>query len=229
LDIALVCGRFSQAQIAELDREIFRLLSLPPLPVRYNVAPTQDAAAVRESAKTGRRILGGLRWGLIPSWAKDPAIGSRMINARAETVATKPSFEAAFRHRRCLIPADGFYEWKKAGSRKQPYYIGRGDGEVFAFAGLWERWSDEGHEPIETFAIITTRPNEILEPIHDRMPVILPVEHYDEWLDPDNRNTETLRALLEPFPAAEMSARPVTTYVNSPHNEGPECVHPLDP
>ncbi|MGD8725986.1 MAG: SOS response-associated peptidase, partial [Gemmatimonadales bacterium] len=167
-------------------------------------------------------------WGLIPSWAKDPTIGNRMINARAETVATKPAFEGAFKHRRCLIPADGFYEWQKTGSRKQPYYIGRRDGSVFAFAGLWERWADEGHDPIETFTIITTTPNDLLAPIHDRMPVILPTDRYDEWLDPANTETEALQSLLGPAPAADLTATPVSTYVNSPHNEGPECVRPLE-
>ena len=223
-----MCGRFTQAQIAELDREIFKLLSVPALPPRYNIAPTQDAAAVRESAKTSRRALGPLRWGLIPYWAKDPAIGNRMINARAETVDRKPAFEAAFKHRRCLIPSDGFYEWQKTGRSKQPFYIGMHGGGMFAFAGLWERWSDEGHDPIETFTIITTKPNEVVEPIHDRMPVILPQSRYDEWLDPGNQNTKALKELLLPFPAEGMSAFPVTTYVNSPRNEGPECVRPLE-
>ncbi len=224
-----MCGRFTQAQIAELDREIFKLLTVPALPARYNIAPTQEAAAVRESARSGRRVLAPLRWGLIPHWAKDPTIGNRMINARAESVAKKPAFEGAFKHRRCLIPSDGFYEWKKTGGRKQPHYIGRQDGGLFAFAGLWERWSDEGHDPIETFTIITTTPNEIVEPIHNRMPVILPAKHYDEWLDPANQHVDALRALLAPFPAEEMSAYPVSTYVNSPRNEGPECVKPLEP
>jgi putative SOS response-associated peptidase YedK len=224
-----VCGRFTQAQIAELDREIFKLLSVPPLPPRYNIAPTQDAAAIRESAKTGRRVLGPLRWGLIPHWAKDPGIGNRMINARAETVGEKPAFETAFRHRRCLIPSDGFYEWKKTGGRKQPFYVGMQDRSMFSFAGLWERWSDEGHDPIETFTIITTKPNDIVQSIHDRMPVILPESRYDQWLDPQNQNTEALKGFLVPFPAEGMSAYPVSAYVNSPRNEGPECVRPLNP
>lgn len=223
-----MCGRFTQAQIAELDREVFKLLSVPPLPPRYNIAPSQDAAAVRESAKTGKRLLGPLRWGLIPYWAKDPSIGNRMINARAESLAEKPAFKAAFQHRRCLIPADGFYEWQRTGSRKRPHLIRRANGGIFAFAGLWERWSDAAHEPIETFTIITTRPNTLLEPIHDRMPVILPEASYDAWLDPGNQDVDTLRTLLQPYPASEMEAYPVSTYVNSPHNEGPECVRKID-
>lgn len=224
-----MCGRFTQAQIAELDREVFKLLSVPPLPARYNIAPSQDAAAVRESAKTGKRSVDLLRWGLIPYWAKDPSIGNRLINARGETLADKPAFKAAFAHRRCLIPADGFYEWQKAGRGKQPHYIRRADGGMFAFAGLWERWSDEASRPIQTFTIITTQPNTLLEPIHNRMPVILPEARYDQWLDPGNHDIDALQALLEPFPASAMDAYPVSTYVNSPHNEGPECVRPVEP
>jgi len=223
-----MCGRFTQAQIAELDREVFKLLSVPPLPARYNIAPSQDAAAVREGAKTGNRSIEPLRWGLVPYWAKDPTIGNRLINARGETLTEKPAFKAPFRHRRCLIPADGFYEWQKTGSRKQPHFIRRADGGIFALAGLWERWSDTVHEPIQTFTIITTQPNALLEPIHNRMPVILPEARYDEWLDPDNHDLASLQALLQPYPASEMDAYPVSTYVNTPHNEGPECVRPLE-
>ena len=223
-----MCGRFTQAQIAELDREVFKLLSLPPVPTRYNIAPSQNAAAVRENPKTGNRNIGPLRWGLIPYWAKDPSIGNRLINARGETLTEKPAFKAAFQHRRCLIPADGFYEWQKIGKRKQPHYIRKADGGVFAFAGLWERWSDQSHEPIETFTIITTQPNTLLAPIHNRMPVILPEARYDEWLDPANHDLDSLQVLLEPYPASEMDAYPVSTFVNSPHNEGPECVRPVE-
>jgi putative SOS response-associated peptidase YedK len=222
-----MCGRFTQAQIADLDREVFKLLNVPALPPRYNLAPTQDAATVRQRP-SGERRLHLLRWGLIPSWAKNPTIGNRLINARAETLSEKPAFEAAYRYRRCLIPTDGFYEWMKTDHGKQPYYLRLHDGGVFAFAGLWERWSDEGHRPIETFTIITTEPNELLQPIHNRMPVILLQQHYDAWLDPANQDVEHLRDLLRPYPASEMAAHPVSTFVNSPHNDGPECVRPVE-
>ena len=223
-----MCGRFSQVQIAELDREVFKLLSVPPLEPRYNLAPTQDAAVIRESAKSGQRVLRLLRWGLIPYWAKDPTIGNRMINARSETLLEKPAFESAFRHRRCLVPADGFYEWQKTGGKKQPYYLRMEDGHIFAFAALWERWQDEGHRPIETFTVITTEPNTLVEPIHNRMPVILARDRYDEWLNPHNNDTAELSDLLTPYPAVAMTAYPVSTFVNSPQNEGAECVSPIE-
>jgi putative SOS response-associated peptidase YedK len=223
-----MCGRFSQAQIAELDREVFELLSVPRLEPRYNVAPTQDAAVVRVG-RTRERELVPLRWGLIPSWAKDSAIGNRMINARAETLAEKPAFREAFAERRCLVPADGFYEWEKMRHRKQPHYVRVGGGQVFAFAGLWERWWDRASgAQRETFTIVTTEPNTLLEPIHNRMPVIIAPDDYDRWLDPENRDAASLSDLLAPYPPERMSAYPVSTYVNKPENEGPECVRPLD-
>jgi putative SOS response-associated peptidase YedK len=221
-----MCGRFSQAQIAELDREIYRLLNVPALPSRYNVAPTQDAAVVRE--RDGARSLELLRWGLIPYWAQDPAIGNRMINARAESLSEKPAFKEAYQRRRCLIPARGFYEWRKAGSLKQPYYVRLADNGVFAMAGLWERWRDEAHETIETFTVITTAPNTLLRPIHDRMPAILEPSEYDRWLDPDVSDPRALAILLHPYRPEAMAAYPVSRYVNRPENEGPECVRPVD-
>ena len=223
-----MCGRFSQAQIAELDREIFKVLSAPAFEPRYNLAPTDDAAVVRASGSGGRE-LAPLRWGLIPSWAKDPAIGNRMINARAETLAEKPAFRDAYRMRRCLVPADGFYEWQKLPSGKQPYYVRVDGGGIFAFAGLWERWWDRatGNER-ETFTIITTEPNELLAPIHNRMPVIVGPYDYDRWLDPENESTADLADLLAPFPPERMSAYPVSRYVNKPGNEGHECVEPIE-
>jgi len=223
-----VCGRFSQAQIAELDRELFRLLRMPDIAPRYNVAPTQDAAVVRQTAGAGERSLDFLRWGLIPHWAKDVTIGNRMINARAETVDRKPAFELPFRRQRCLVPVDGFYEWKKLGRIKQPYFIRMHDGRPFALAGLWDRWSDAGHEPIESFTVLTTNPNALVEPIHNRMPVIMPSAHYDTWLDPDVSDVARLGALLRPFPTDTMTVYPVSRYVNSPANEGPECVLPSE-
>lgn len=221
-----MCGRFTQAQIAELDREVFRLLEVPQLEPRFNVAPTQNAAVIRQRP-SGERVMHMLRWGLIPAWAKDPAIGNRMINARAETVATKPAFERPFRRQRCLVPVDGFYEWKRTDRAKQPFYVRRHDGDPLAVAGLWDRWRDTTGESIDSFTIITTTPNDLLAPIHNRMPAILQPDRYDVWLDAASRDVEELSTLLGPFPAEEMTAYPVTTYVNSPKNEGPECLNPL--
>lgn len=223
-----MCGRFSQAQIAALDREIFKLLSAPAFEPRYNLAPTDDAAVVRASRSRGRELV-PLRWGLIPSWAKDPAIGNRMINARAETLAEKPAFRDAYRMRRCLVPADGFYEWQKVPSGKQPYYVRVDGGRIFAFAGLWERWRDRATgDERETFTIITTEPNELLAPIHNRMPVIVGPDDYDRWLDPENEGASDLADILAPFPPERMSAYPVSRYVSKPGNEGPECVEPIE-
>jgi putative SOS response-associated peptidase YedK len=212
-----------------LDRELFRLLQMPDIEPRYNVAPTQDAAVVRQAARAGERSLDFLRWGLIPHWAKDFTIGSRMINARAETVDRKPAFELAFRTQRCLVPVDGFYEWKKLGRIKQPYFIRMRDGRPFALAGLWDRWSDAGHDSIESFTVLTTTPNALVEPIHNRMPVILSPTHYDTWLDPAVSDAARLRPLLQPFPADTMTGYPVSRHVNSSAHEGPECVIPIEP
>lgn len=221
-----MCGRFTQAQIAELDREIFKLLEVPNLEPRYNLAPTEPAAAVREHADGGRS-LDLLRWGLIPSWADNPSIGNRLINARAESVHTKPAFREAFVARRCLVPADGFYEWRHTGSGKQPYYIYPLGGGVMAFAGLWEHYAAAAQGPIESFTIITTDANDLVRPIHDRMPVVLPVEAYDEWLDPTRTDIRALRQFLQPYPSAGLELYPVSRYVNSPHHKGAECVEPV--
>jgi putative SOS response-associated peptidase YedK len=223
-----MCGRFSQAQIAELDREVFKLLSSPALPPRYNVAPTQDVAVVRQPSAATERSLDLLRWGLIPHWAKDPTIGNRMINARAESVADKPAFRDSFRERRCLVPADGFYEWAKTKHGKQPYYVRVLGGRLFAFAGLWDRWRGPAGETRETFTIITTEPNELLRPVHNRMPVILAPEDYDAWLAPEPTDAAALTELLRPYPTEQMSYYPVSRYVNSPDNEGPECIQPAE-
>jgi len=169
-----------------------------------------------------------VRWGLVPSWAKDEKMGARMINARGETVAEKPSFRAAVKTRRCLIPADGFYEWARKGERKQPHFIHFADGRTFAFAGLWERWHGGGEPPLETCTIITTTPNELTATLHDRMPVILPPVRFDEWLTPEPLAGQRLEKLLAPHPAEGMEAYRVSTYVNSPRNDGPECIARVD-
>jgi putative SOS response-associated peptidase YedK len=191
---------------------------------RYNIAPTQTVIVVSDD---GTRNLTQMQWGLIPAWAKDPAIGNRMINARAETVATKPAFRAALRKRRCLIPADGFYGWQPIGRRKQPVYIAMKSREPFSFAGLWESWTAPDGEEIKSCTIITTEANELLKPIHDRMPVILAKDAEAIWLDPTIQEPERLLSLLKPYPSVEMEVYPVSPKVNSPANDGPGCIQPL--
>ncbi len=212
-----MCGRFTLRTSAREITRHFVLAEVPDLNPRYNIAPTQDVGAVRLDPD-GKREFVFFRWGLIPSWAKDTKAGYSMINARAESVATKPSFRSAFKKRRCLILADGFYEWKKVGDKKQPFLIHMKDDEPFVFAGLWERWHRE-KQTIESCTIIVTEPNQVLEEIHDRMPVILPAEHYDLWLDPEFEDTKKLEKMLKPFPPDEMAAYPVSTLVNNPRND----------
>jgi putative SOS response-associated peptidase YedK len=183
-------------------------------------------AVVRLNPKTEQRELSLLRWGLIPFWAEDPKIGYSTINARAETVATKPSFREAVKKRRCLVVADGFYEWQKTDGQKQPYLIHLKDNSPFAFAGLWERWK-RGEQAIESCSIIVTEPNAVLEPIHDRMPVILSPDDYGLWLDPDVEDGKRLQSLLRPYPPDEMEAYPISTLVNNPGNDQQECVEPV--
>ncbi len=216
-----MCGRYTlKTPVDDLAKQ-FEVEKYPSsFASSYNIAPTQQVATVL--AEGGKRKLEMLHWGLIPSWADDPAIGNRMINARAETVATKPSYRSAFKSRRCLILADGFYEWQKTSSGKQPYYIRMEDGSPFAFAGLWESWHN-GRE-IRSCTIITTDPNELLEDIHNRMPVILHPEDYEMWLDPEFDGKEPLATLLKPYPANEMEAYPVSRKVNRPSYDQPECI-----
>lgn len=221
-----VCGRFTLASQNALIAEIFAGIAIPPdLTARYNIAPSQDVAVIPND---GGAKMTFFQWGLIPSWAKDPKIGNRMINARGETVAEKPSFRTPLRRRRCLVPADGFYEWQKdAGKKtKTPIYIQLKSGRPFAFAGLWDQWKTPEEEWLRTFTIITTDANTALEKIHDRMPVILPPASYEQWLDPSEQSAETLTPLLKPFPSDEMITHPVSKLVNSPANDVPECVQP---
>ncbi len=219
-----MCGRYTlKTPVEKLAEEFGFDASSVKLPPNYNVAPTQEVAAVLSEG--GERRLELLRWGLIPSWADDPGIGSRMINARAETAPEKPSFRRAFRERRCLIPADGFYEWKRTNGAKQPYYIRMREGRPFAFAGLWEGWKDNGGPEIRSCAILTTAPNALAGEIHDRMPVILPAGSYDAWLDPEAEKDELI-SLLAPYHEAEMEAYPVSRFVNSPSNNDPRCIEP---
>jgi len=204
-------------------REEFAVAEVPPLSPRYNIAPTQPVVAVRQAASKEARELVLLRWGLIPSWADDPSIGNRLLNARAETVADKPSFRSALRSRRCLILADGFFEWQSRKGPKQPYYFRLRDERPFAFAGLWEQWS-RGETPIESCTIITTQANELVRPVHERMPVILPPKVYAVWIDPEEQRTERLQSLLGPYRADEMVAYPVSMRVNSSRYDDAECI-----
>lgn len=219
-----MCGRYTLTTKPK-DLAVAFGLAAPPVDLqpRYNIAPSQSIAVI-----TGHqpRQLDWFRWGLVPSWAKDPAIGHRMINARAETAAEKPSFRSALRRRRCLIPADGFYEWRREGKHKVPTYIRLTTHQPFAFAGLWETWKATNDETLRTCTILTTTPNEFVAPIHDRMPVILAPQDYDVWLDEEVHDSELLRHLLVPYPAEGMEAFSVSTLVNAPANDGPECLEP---
>jgi len=220
-----MCGRFTlTTNLGAIAKRFGVARFLEEVGRRYNIAPTQTVIVVSDD---GTRHLTQMRWGLIPSWAKDPAIGNRMINARAETVATKPAFRVALRKRRCLIPADGFYEWQQVGRRSQPVYITLKTREAFSFAGLWEAWTSPDGEEINSCTIITTEANDVLKPIHDRMPVILTREAEAVWLDPTIQDPERLLPLLTPYPSEEMEAYPVSTKVNNPVHDTPECVLPL--
>ena len=226
-----MCGRFTQTQSGKAVAAAFDLPEVPTLEPRYNIAPSQPVLAVTAAdALNGasQRELRAFQWGLVPSWAKDPKIGNRMINARSETVAEKPSFRAAFKRRRCLIVADGFYEWQKtSGSTKQPFHIHLDDHRVFGFAGLWEHWESGDGSLLETCTILTTAPNELMASIHNRMPVILPADDYEAWLDPTLQDRGFLESLLEPYDADAMQAYPVSTQVNNPRHDQAECLTPL--
>ena len=222
-----MCGRYTLKAGGQELSDLFGLSEEPKIEPRYNIAPTQQIAVVLENASNGGRALEMMHWGLIPSWAKDPSIGSRMINARAETVSDKPSYRSAFKRRRCLIVADGFYEWKKTEDGKQPYYLRLGSGGPFGFAGLWEGWSMEGGEETRSATIITTEPNEVAAEVHNRMPVILPPDMYDAWLEPENDDREELLSMLAPYPAEEMEAYPVSKRVNRPANDEPGVLEPV--
>ncbi|NQU21316.1 MAG: SOS response-associated peptidase [Candidatus Nealsonbacteria bacterium] len=223
-----MCGRFTLRASAAVIAEQFAVFDLAPLAARFNIAPSQPVPVIRlapEQTEPQRELV-GLHWGLIPSWAKDPAIGNRMINARSETVAEKPAYRAALRRRRCLVVADGFYEWQGTGRRKQPYFIRMRDDRPFAFAGLWESWEGPDHSAVESCTLITTGPNGLLRDIHDRMPAILSPEDYPRWLDGSVQDPKHLLPLLRPHPSEPMEAYPVGTRVNNPANDVPECIEP---
>ncbi|MCU1452957.1 MAG: response-associated peptidase [Acidimicrobiales bacterium] len=229
-----MCGRFVAASPPDEVARYFDATEVTEqvLEPRYNVAPTTDVYAVLEDG--GVRRVDALHWGLVPYWAKDPSVGNKMINARAETLAEKGAYKHAFRRRRCIIPADGFYEWKRDPTRKQrqPFYVHRADGEPLALAGLWETWrgadrSDD--ERLRSCTILTTTPNELLAPIHDRMPVLLPPSAWDQWLDPEVDDLDALGRLLVPAPPDLLVAHPVSTDVNNVRNDDPHLIAPVDP
>ena len=229
-----MCGRYTLKSRAELVAEKFGVQVPPTLPERFNIAPSQLVLAVRETPGApghhcaGARELVALKWGLVPFWADDPEIGNRMINARSETAATKPAFRSSFRGRRCLIVADGFYEWQARDGKKQPYTIRLKSGEPFGFGGLWDRWDKHG-EPIETCTILTCGANEPMSVIHDRMPVVIPPESFDVWLDPTEKDVQKLTRLLRPFYPDEMTAHPVSTLVNNVKQDSAKCVEQVLP
>lgn len=225
-----MCGRYSQTQSAEIIAQVFQIDNVSTLKPRYNIAPTQSVPTVLQTSASTNRQFKLLHWGLIPSWAKDPKMGARLINARAETVAEKPAFRSAFRQRRCLVLADGFYEWQQQEDKKQkqPFYIRLSDRHPFAFAGLWEHWEDATGEEIESCTLLTTEPNELMCPIHNRMPVILDPKDYDLWLDLEVKKSELLQPLLRPYPSEEMTAYPVSKAVNKPSNDSTECIESIE-
>lgn len=225
-----MCGRFALYSDPLTLARRFGIDTPPQLQPRYNVAPSQSIPIVREE-ESGKRCFALVRWGLIPYWAKDTNIGYSTINARAETVAAKPAFRAAFRSRRCLIPADGFYEWQvRPGTKtKQPWYIALRDRKPMAFAGLWERWRSPQGEALESCTIIVTAANELMRPIHERMPVILAPGDWNVWLQPaDDKNAQRQQKLLQPYPADDMAAWPVGTQVNNPRHDAISCITPQD-
>ncbi|MBS1250729.1 MAG: putative SOS response-associated peptidase YedK [Chloroflexi bacterium] len=225
-----MCGRFTLAVSPEELQAAFPNFHIPPdLPPSYNIAPGQPVPVL---PNTREKKLTFHKWGLVPSWAKDKNFGGyNLINARGETVAEKASFRAAYRRRRCLIPADGFYEWRKEPSQrgKTPYYIYLKNKNPFAFAGLWEIWHSPYGDELHSCCIITTKPNEVVKPIHNRMPVILAPEEYPLWLASEEKSPQELQLLLDPYPAGKMAAHPVSTFVNSPRNNSAKCVQPAPP
>jgi putative SOS response-associated peptidase YedK len=223
-----MCGRYRLSRKKQIIEEYFD--SAPwdeEWTPRYNIAPTQSVPVVRQNPKNNVRELSLMRWGLIPHWAKEPSIATSTINAKSETAATKPAFRDPLKFRRCLIPADGFYEWKRTASSKQPYCFEVGGGDLFAFAGLWDGWKDSTGQWIKTCSILTTTPNALTATVHDRMPVILHPDCYDLWLDPGMQNVATIAELLKPYDADSMRIYPVSSRINHIANDDEECSMPL--
>jgi putative SOS response-associated peptidase YedK len=223
-----MCGRFTlEKSIGDLAT-LFQVAPLPMAAERFNIAPTQPIVVVRVVPEGQEREVTHVRWGLIPGWAKDPAALPLLINARAETAAEKPAFRGALKYRRCLVPADGFFEWQRIGKERQPFHMRRRDGAPFALAGLWERWLGPDGSEIDTCALLTTEANELMRPIHDRMPVILEPAEFDVWLDPSVQDVEMIRPLLRPYPSEAMVAFPVSPLVSNARHDDPQCVLPLE-
>jgi len=219
-----MCGRYALHSNPGVIALQFGLGMVPAFTPRYNIAPGSSILIVRQDGGVGR-VAGFYRWGLIPAWAKDPAIGNKLANARGETVAEKPSFRSAFKRWRCLVPASGFYEWKTVAGRKQPYYIRPTGEEPFGLAAITQLWRGPDG-PVHSVSLITTAPNELMQGIHDRMPVILPEEAYGDWLDPKNQDITALKGFIHPYPAKKMTAYPVGTQVSNAKNEGAELITP---
>lgn len=219
-----MCGRFALLAPAGELEQVFDVADVVQTVPRFNIAPTQPVAGIRVNPGNKRRELTYFYWGLIPSWSRDAKRASRMINARSETAAEKPSFRSPFKRRRCIIPANGFYEWQKRDGGKQPLYIHHSEGALLALAGLWEHWHSPDGSEIESCTILTTAPNEYMAPIHNRMPVLLDGADFDDWLYTPEREVGRLKHLLRPAPAGMLRAYPVSTYVNSPRNEGAGCI-----
>ena len=219
-----MCSRYFLDADGNIIAYTFRVPPNPSIRKRFNIAPTQEAPVVRVAA-SGEREIAMLRWGLVPAWAKEVKVGTRMINARAEGVDSKPAFRDAVKRRRCIVPATGFFEWQGEAGRKQPFAITAQDQPLFAFAGLWERWKPDAGEPVETFTIVTTDANPAVAKIHDRMPVILPMDAIDPWL---TGPPESALALLKPY-EAEVNLRPVGKFVSNVNNEGPQCLDDAEP
>lgn len=223
-----MCGRFTLLATGDEIAAEFDLPAAPDVRPRYNIAPTQSVLAIRTAAD-GMRDGVPLHWGLIPSWSRDPSMAARMINARGETLTEKPAFRGAFKERRCLIPCSGFYEWRpiEGAKRKQPYFIRMADESLFGLAGLWERGKDAEGKQIESCTVITTEPNDLIRPLHDRMPVILDRRNFSQWLECSKQDLSKLTSLLCPFPAVRMFAFPVGLTVNAARNDTPACIEPL--
>jgi putative SOS response-associated peptidase YedK len=223
-----MCGRYTLSTPADILQAIFRVTEWVRMRARYNIAPMQEAPVVRLAREGDEREAALAKWGLVPHWADDPSIGNRMINARSETASSKPAFRDAFRKRRCLVPADGFYEWQTTDAGKRPMLIKRASDRPLAFAGLWSVWSpkEDDADRLETYTILTTSANATLRPVHDRMPVILDERDFAAWLDPD-ASVERLESLLRPCPDDALAMRRVSTRVNSPRNDDPSLLEPV--
>ncbi len=223
-----MCGRYRLSRRKQILAEHFDALSgEDDWSPHYNIAPTQPVPAIRQNPKQPQRDLSLMRWGLIPSWSKEIP-GAPLINARSETAATAPSFRDSFKSRRCLLPADGFYEWRKSSGARQPFCFEVNNGELFAFAGLWDRWKDPAGQWIRSCSILTTTPNAVAAAVHDRMPVILDPDDYDLWLDPGMTNVEAIAEMLKPYDARQMRCYPVSTRINQVQNDDPECSEPIE-